>query len=98
LKDKYLSDWRNRQNEFFLQRLNMQNPETAILSNQAAMWGQTGANAFNAGGSLLANGLGDLNGIGGYKIGATRQQKPSTKSFINNWSGPKYNFDTNTVE
>lgn len=59
-KDNMVNNWQNSMNNYYLQRLSLQNPASTILANEANQWGNTGSNAIIGGTGLLVSGLGGL--------------------------------------
>ena len=60
LRDQYAQNYQNQRSKYFAERLGMQDQLAAIENNMAKQWSQAGVGAFQAGGNLLAQGLGSL--------------------------------------
>lgn len=60
LRDQYLRDYQGQRNRYYAQRLGMQDLLAAIHANAANQWATSANNAFKAGGSILANGMGQM--------------------------------------
>ena len=47
LKDQYLSDWRNRMDNYYGQQIGMSDKIAGVHKNQSDQWSQAATNAFN---------------------------------------------------
>ena len=84
LRDQYLRDYQGQRNRYYAQRLGMQDQLSAINANAANQWANAATNAFAAGGSMLANGLGGLQG-GSPTSAAKGGVTPGEQNMINNY-------------
>lgn len=57
LRDKYLSDWQARQDNYFINRLNMQQDLANIKQNTSNQLASASANAFMSGANMLGSGI-----------------------------------------
>jgi len=89
LRDQYLRDYQNQRNGYYAQRLGLQDQLAAIHTNTANQWATAATNAFKSGGSMLANGLGQLSGGDSFlsKPGSAQLGRvtPGEQSMINNY-------------
>lgn len=57
LRDKYLSDWQARQDNYFANRLNMQQDLANIKQNTSNQLASASTNAFMSGANMLGSGI-----------------------------------------
>jgi hypothetical protein len=84
LRDQYMRDYQGQRNRYYAQRLGMQDQLAAIHANTANQWANAATNAFAAGGSILANGLGGLQG-GSPTSAAKGGVTPGEQNMIDNY-------------
>lgn len=62
LRDNYMNNWQKQQNDYYAQRLGMQQELANIHTNTSNQWANAATNAFASGANLLGTGIDSVTG------------------------------------